>query len=52
MAAPSNPEDGENVVQVQVLPPTEAIDYLAVFDDGPLTDVVRLAHAMGHLSPQ
>jgi 8-oxo-dGTP diphosphatase len=38
---------GEQVVSVRTLPPPEAIAFLAEFDDGPVTDVLRLAHAMG-----
>lgn len=45
---PTNPADGEKVVKVLTLPVSEAIDYLAQFDDGPSTSVVRLATAMGH----
>jgi 8-oxo-dGTP diphosphatase len=46
---PTNPADGEAVIQVLTLPPAEAVDYLAGFDDGQLTDVLRLAMAMGHV---
>ncbi|MEU4603449.1 NUDIX domain-containing protein [Kribbella sp. NPDC023972] len=46
---PTNPADGENVIEVLTLEPAEAADYLAVFDDGPMTDVLRLATAMGHV---
>lgn len=45
---PTNPADGENVVDVSTLPVSEAIEYLAQFDDGPGTSVLRLAAAMGH----
>ncbi|MEQ4210258.1 hypothetical protein [Actinopolymorpha sp. B9G3] len=31
---------------VQVLPIDEAIEFLSVFDDGPLLDAVKLAHAL------
>jgi 8-oxo-dGTP diphosphatase len=42
---PTNPSDGEHVVEVLTLPPAEAAAYLAEFD--PLqADVVRLAGAM------
>jgi hypothetical protein len=41
------PSAGERVVSVRILPTAEAIAFLAEFDDGPVTDVVRLAHAMG-----
>ena len=41
------PGAGEQVVSVRTLPPSAAIAFLADFDDGPVTDVVRLAHAMG-----
>jgi 8-oxo-dGTP diphosphatase len=44
--APTNPPDGEDVVQVLTLPPAEAADYLNEHD--PLhAAVVRLAQAMG-----
>lgn len=43
---PTNPEDGEKVTAVRVLPIDEAIDFLAVFDDGPLLDAVKLARAL------
>jgi hypothetical protein len=46
---PTNPADGETVTDVRTLPPAEAVDYLADFDNGPLTDVLRLATAMGHV---
>jgi 8-oxo-dGTP diphosphatase len=46
---PTNPADGEAVIEVLTLPPSEAVDYLAEFDDGQLTDVLRLAIAMGHV---
>lgn len=42
---PTNPDDGERVVEVLALPPAEAADYIE--DHDPLhADVVRLAHAM------
>ena len=50
-ASPTNPGDGENVTEVFSLPAAEAIDYLAAFDDGPATSVLRLAVAMGHARP-
>jgi 8-oxo-dGTP diphosphatase len=46
---PTNPADGEAVIEVLTLPPLEAVDYLAGFDDGQLTEVLRLAIAMGHV---
>ena len=46
---PTNPADGEAVIEVLTLPPVEAVDYLAGFDNGRLTDVLRLAIAMGHV---
>jgi 8-oxo-dGTP diphosphatase len=46
---PTNPADGEAVIEVLTLPPAEAVDYLAGFDNGRLTDVLRLAIAMGHV---
>jgi 8-oxo-dGTP diphosphatase len=46
---PTNPADGEAVTDVRTLPPAEAVEYLADFDNGPLTDVLRLAIAMGHV---
>jgi 8-oxo-dGTP diphosphatase len=46
VAAPTNPHDGEHVVEVMALSPTRAADYIAEHD--PLhADVVRLADAMG-----
>jgi hypothetical protein len=48
-ARPTNPAGGEAVTDVLTLPPAEAVDYLTVFDDGQLTDVLRLAIAMGHI---
>jgi 8-oxo-dGTP diphosphatase len=47
-ARPTNPADGENVTSVVTLPATDAIEYLAGFDDGPLTSILRLAVDMGH----
>lgn len=44
---PTNPSDGEQVTSVHVLPVAEAIEWLSVFDDGPLLDVVKLAHELG-----
>ncbi len=47
---PTNPDDGEQVTEVQVLSPAEAVAYLAEYD--PIhADVVRLADAMGLLGP-
>jgi 8-oxo-dGTP diphosphatase len=46
---PTNPPDGETVIEVLTLPPLDAVDYLAGFDDGQLTEVLRLAIAMGHV---
>jgi 8-oxo-dGTP diphosphatase len=46
VAEPTNPDDGEQVTAVQVLPIDEAIEFLSVFDDGPLLDAVKLAHAL------
>jgi hypothetical protein len=37
------------VIEVLTLPPPEAVNYLAAFDNGQLTDVLRLAIAMGHV---
>jgi 8-oxo-dGTP diphosphatase len=43
---PSNPPDGENVVEVLTLPPSTAADYLA--EEDPLhADVLRHADALG-----
>jgi 8-oxo-dGTP diphosphatase len=39
---PTNPADGENVVDVLQLPPTQAVDYLAEFDDAVMAAVLRL----------
>lgn len=45
---PTNPVDGEQVVEVLVLPPDQAIDYLeAKADGGAMGSQVRLAQAMG-----
>lgn len=46
---PTNPADGEQVLEVVVLPPDEAIVYLDAMDDnqGVMGNVVRLAQAMG-----
>jgi 8-oxo-dGTP diphosphatase len=46
---PTNPADGEPVIEVLTLPPPEAVNYLAAFDNGQLTDVLRLAIAIGHV---
>lgn len=46
VAQPTNPEDGEQVIAVEVLPMDEAIHFLSVFDDGPLLDAVKLARAL------
>ncbi|MFC5261607.1 NUDIX domain-containing protein [Kribbella qitaiheensis] len=46
-AAPTNPPDGEQVTEVLVLPPDEAIAYLGEHPDGVMGNVVRLAQAMG-----
>jgi 8-oxo-dGTP diphosphatase len=45
---PTNPEDGEQVTEVFVLPPDEAIAYLDAMDDnhGVMGNLVRLAQAM------
>ncbi len=46
--APTNPIDGEAVVEVLTLPPTQAADYLEVHD--PIhADVLRHAQAIGLL---
>ena len=48
-SVPTNPEDGEQVTDVLMLPPDEAITYLDAMDDndGVMGNVVRLAQAMG-----
>lgn len=46
--SPTNPVDGEQVTEVRLLPPVEAADYLAQFDSTS-AELVRLAHAMGHV---
>ncbi|TWD80514.1 8-oxo-dGTP diphosphatase [Kribbella amoyensis] len=46
-AEPGNPEDGEQVVEVLVLPPDEAVTYLAAHPDGVMAETLRLAQAMG-----
>lgn len=48
VGSPTNPDDGEQVTEVQVLSPRQAVAYLAEHD--PIhADVVRLADAMGLL---
>ncbi|WP_420113048.1 NUDIX hydrolase [Pseudactinotalea sp.] len=47
---PTNPPDGEVVTSVLILPGAQAIEWLSVFDDGPLLDVVRLADELGLLT--
>jgi 8-oxo-dGTP diphosphatase len=48
---PTNPPDGETVVEVQALPASLAAGFLA--DDDPLhADVLRLAEAMGLIEPR
>jgi 8-oxo-dGTP diphosphatase len=45
---PTNPDDGEQVTEVLVLPPEQAADYLdAQADGGAMASQVRLAQAMG-----
>ena len=48
MASPTDPPDGEHVVEVLALPPTEAADFLGSHDQSH-ADVVRLAYAMNLL---
>lgn len=45
--SPTNPDDGEVVVEVLELEPSEAIDYLSEFDNGGQADLVRLAVDLG-----
>jgi 8-oxo-dGTP diphosphatase len=47
---PTNPPDGESVVEVRSLPPGEAAAWLAVWDEVEHAQVVGLADAMGLLS--
>ena len=47
---PTNPPDGERVVEVRSLPPSEAAAGLAVWDDVEHAHVVQLAEAMGLFS--
>jgi hypothetical protein len=50
VGTPTNPADGEAVVEVLALPPTEAADYLEIGD--PVhADVLRHAHVIGALDP-
>jgi 8-oxo-dGTP diphosphatase len=49
--APTNPPDGETVVEVLTLPPAEAADYLEVHDRVH-ADVLRHAVAMGLVRPR
>jgi 8-oxo-dGTP diphosphatase len=42
---PTNPEDGEQVTEVLVLPPDEAADYLDGQPGGVMGPIVRLAQA-------
>ena len=44
---PTNPDDGEQVTQVLVLPPSEAADWLDEHPEGVMGPIVRLAQAMG-----
>jgi 8-oxo-dGTP diphosphatase len=44
---PGNPDDGEQVVEVLVLTPEEASEWLEKFPDGVMGGMVRLAQAMG-----
>jgi len=48
VAPPSNPDDGEHVVEVMTYPPGQAADYIADHDPQH-ADVLRLADAMGLL---
>ena len=47
VGAPTNPADGENVVEVLALPVPEAVEYLGNDGGDSHADVVRLAAAMG-----
>jgi 8-oxo-dGTP diphosphatase len=47
---PTNPPDGESVVEVLALPPAEAVAWLAVWEEVEHAQVVALADAMGLLS--
>jgi 8-oxo-dGTP diphosphatase len=47
---PTNPFAGEQVTAVHALPAAEAIEWLSVFDDGPLLDVVKLANELARAS--
>jgi 8-oxo-dGTP diphosphatase len=49
VGSPTNPVDGESVVEVRRLPPAEAAAWLRVHDDEH-ADVVLLAEALGLLS--
>jgi 8-oxo-dGTP diphosphatase len=49
---PINPDDGEQVLEVLTLPVADACDYLMDGPDPLLADVVRVAEAMGLLSPE
>jgi 8-oxo-dGTP diphosphatase len=46
---PTNPPDGESIVEVLALPPSEAADWLAVWDEVEHAQVVLLAEALGLL---
>jgi 8-oxo-dGTP diphosphatase len=48
---PTNPPDGETVVEVLALPPAEAVAWLAEWDEVEPAQVLALADAMGLLSP-
>lgn len=48
VAAPSNPPDGEQVVEVLTLPPAEAADWLGEYDV-PMAELVRLASELALL---
>ena len=47
---PTNPPDGEQIVGVYALVPSEARTYLAAFDNGGHADLVALAHDLGLLA--
>jgi 8-oxo-dGTP diphosphatase len=47
---PTNPADGETVVAVQLLKPSDAITFLSGFDNGGQADIVALAMDLGLLS--
>lgn len=49
IGAPTNPPDGETVVEVMALEPGDAIDYLSGFDNGGQAQLVAMARDLGRI---